>query len=472
MTAPDLDEHTIEQLRDFAGSPAHASFFLGAGASATVGLPDWDTLARALLTRSRAVLDDDAAAAFLARQDPTVAAEAARSAAGQDWQAIVRDALYESVDDPSHLEPSVLHFAVAGYAASRDPQSTGLFTLNFDLMLEVALTRTLGELEMPAEVFSRPTAAPRAAPDTYEVSHLHGLVSPNPEVEAPFILTLSDFTGIPEPAWQLTALHDALQRGPMLIAGTSLRDPDIRQWIYDLTKTPGQVLGEPTVILARASMGLTTTQFERLRDPIAAQWRAIGIQPVLVHDYADAAQAILEVSAMDTDGYQAPQQRAKELLDSCLASFTEVQQSHAQQLSADQARLQEVLGKDANLTLWLADGDGRLVRWSSPDRIYRSIDQLRRIPAGHDSPWVAGKCLARDDFLALPASPDPDNVRRWKSVVACPITVQTARGPAFTSGVLSSATADPLENHDIDEWFTTLDDLATAWSVRLGRCVD
>ena len=218
--------------------------------------------------------------------------------------------------------------------------------------------------------------------------------------------------------------------------------------------------------------GVESAQFERLREPIAAQWRAIGINPVLVHDYADTAQAIREVGSMDADGYRAPQRRASGLLASCFASFDSLQESHAQQLSEDQGRLQDVLGQDANVTLWLADGNGQLVRWSSPDRIYRSADRLRRIPAGHDSPWVAGKCLARDEFLALPASPDPDNVRRWKSVVACPIGVEIKGGPAFTSGVLSSATAEPLENHDVDEWSATLEDLASDWSARLEQCVD
>lgn len=470
VTAPDLDEHTIEQLRGFAGSPDYASFFLGAGASSTVGLPDWDTLAQRLLIFSGAVLDEEAAAAFLARQDPTLAAEAARASAGAEWQAVVRSALYGSLEKPAELEPSVLHLAVAGYAASRQPQATGLFTLNFDLVLETALTGALAELDEHNAVLSRAAARPRAPLGTYEVSHLHGLVSPDPDGEpSPFILTLSDFTGIPRPAWQLSALHEALQRGPMLIAGTSLRDPDIRQWIYDLSEHD---LHTPTVILARASMGLTTTQFERLREPIAAQWQAIGIHPVLVHDYADTAQAIREVTAMDAFGYRPPQRRAIELLESCFESFHAVQNAHAEQLSRDQSRLQNVLGQDANVTLWLADGEGRLVRWASPDRIYRSVEDLRRIPAGHDSPWVAGKCLAHDDFLALPASPDPDNVRRWRSVVACPVSVQIGGGPAFTSGVLSSATADLLENHDVDEWSATLTDLAIEWSTRLEQCVD
>lgn len=472
VSAPDLDRSTAGQLQAFVGDLDHVSFLLGAGASASVGLPDWDTLAVQLLVQSKAITDEPAARAFLARQDPTLAAEAARSSISSGrWPLLLQQVLYGKNPQPPPA-PSVLHTAVATYAAARPPETTGLFTLNFDLMLEEALRAALDELEQDSSVYSRPSTSPRAPHGSYEVNHLHGVVPPtdggSPES---VILTLSDFTGIKPPAWQLSALQDALQRGPLLIAGTSLRDPDIRQWIFDLTKGPGPH-HQPTVLLTRAGMALSKPQFQKVQDAVIAQWRSIGVTPVLVHDYADAAQAIRELSAMNDASYRTPQERATDLLFACEASFDELQRVHAERLEHDQSILQEVLGQDANLTLWIADGDGHLLRWASPDRIYRGRTQLRAIPVGHDSPWVAGQCLAADDILAAPASPDPDRTRRWRSVVASPIVVDLPGGPSFSTAVLSSATAESLDAHDVDEWSNILRRLADSWGERLRSCVD
>lgn len=130
MSAAELDHAALAGL-DALGHAAELSVVLGAGASVAAGPPDWDTLAVRLLVGSGTVQDEATARAFLSRQDPALAAEAARAGA-PDWNELVRRALYEEAEEPP--EPTVLHLAVAGLAAKRPVEEVQLLTLNFDLV--------------------------------------------------------------------------------------------------------------------------------------------------------------------------------------------------------------------------------------------------------------------------------------------------------------------------------------------------
>ncbi len=72
--------------------------------------------------------------------------------------------------------------------------------------------------------------------------------------------------------------------------------------------------------------------------------------------------------------------------------------------------------------------------------------------------------MAVDDVVASEPQEDPDATRRWRSVVASPITVELPGGPPFVTAVLSSATASRLEDHDLDAWYEVLGERANAWS--------
>jgi hypothetical protein len=84
VSAPDLTATTMARFRD-SGADEHTTILLGAGASTTAGLPDWDDLAARLLVRSGSVGGEEAARLLVARQDPLLVAEAARAASGADW---------------------------------------------------------------------------------------------------------------------------------------------------------------------------------------------------------------------------------------------------------------------------------------------------------------------------------------------------------------------------------------------------
>jgi hypothetical protein len=439
------------------------AILLGAGASMAVGLPDWESLAVEILTRSGVIPDPAVARDFLGGQDVMLAVEAARSAVEpDDWNELLRQCLYAG----STPFPSALHLAVAGLTALRESE-TRLFTLNFDVLLEEAVDGALDEVGRDERSFVRASDTPRAGVGALEIHHLHGVIPPSATAPAgTVVLGLSDFVGMPARSWQFGELQQALQRGPLILAGTSYRDPDVRDWVYELTRN-GPAF--PVVaLLARASMGLTRGQFAAVNDALEEQWRSVGVTPILVHDHADAAQVIRELPRVLDSDYRPPRDRAAALWEALVDGFSNAQPQFSDALADDLRELQAELGADTNVTLWVADGAGSLVRFASPDRIYRDASTLKRVALGFDSPWVAGQCMALDDVVAREPQEDPDATRRWRSVVASPITVDLPGGPPFVSAVLSSATSSRLEEHDLDAWYDLLGELANAWSQRLG----
>lgn len=428
----------------------------------TVGLPDWESLAVEILTRSGVIEDQSVARDFLGGQDVTLAVEAARAVVDpDDWDELLRQSLYSG----STPFPSALHLAVAGLTALRTKE-TRLFTLNFDVLLEEAIDSAFDEVGRRERSFPRASDTPRAGAAAVEIHHLHGVIPPTTIAPAGnVVLGLSDFVQLPARSWQFGELQQALQRGPLVLAGTSYRDPDVRDWVYELTRD-GPAF--PVVaLLARASMGLTRGQFAAVNDALEKQWASVGVMPILVHDHADAAQVIRELPHVADADYRSPSDRAATLWEALVESFPATQSQFSEALADDLRELQSELGDDTNVTLWVADGSGSLIRFASPDRIYRDERTLKRVALGFDSPWVAGQCMAIDDVVAREPREDPDATRRWRSVVASPITVDLPGGPPFVSAVLSTATGSRLEEHDLDTWYGVLGELANAWSQRL-----
>lgn len=464
MSAAELDTATLEPLMDVA-QQEHISVLLGAGASVPAGLPNWSDLAVKLLVASSA-MDEATAEAFMASQDPTLAAEAARAAVGEEWIPLVCEALYGH--EESDAQPVALHQAVAALAAGRAPTEVSLFTTNFDVLLEDALRVVLEGAGVDGPVATKAGATPRIH-SQYTVQHLHGVLEPGGAHEG-VVLTLNDFTHLgarPHP-WQVRELQDALGRGPMLLAATSYRDPDIRQWLHELTSDADHAVGgQRVVFLARQGLGLNRQQFEHVRGALVEQWASIGVEVVLIHDHVDAAQALMELPHLASEGYRPPRDRAAALMATHTdpGAFVGLQERYAQQLADDLAGLRPVLGEEANLTLWLADGTGEIARFVSNDRTYRTPRDLRRVAAGHDSPWLAGQCLGRDDTVAGEPDHESTMTRRWGHVVASPISVALPGEPEFAAAAISSAVPDRPD--DVDTWRGELERVASEWSDRL-----
>ncbi len=458
VTAAELDAATMRSLAPYLAP--QVGILLGAGASIAAGLPSWELLAQRLLTRTGVAPSQESARRLLDSQDPLLVAEAARARSG-DWEGDLRAALYGSDPEP---DPAALHLAVAGLAAARAAGDVSLNTLNFDPLLGNALRDALAELGSTATVVERWTdaAGPRGA---YTVNHLHGLLGTGTGSATGVLLTLSDFLDVaaqPHP-WQVTTLAEGLSRGPLIIAGTSYRDPDIRQWLHDLRSPHPKV-----VLVARQGLGLDRESYAAVIPALQKQWDALGVTPIFLHDHADAAQALRELPHLADAAYQSPTQRAAQLIGALAANFDTMQAQHSRQLASDLDRLRPHLGDEANLTLWLVDGGGQLLRWSAPDRVYRTFNDLRVVVPGYDSPWLSGRCLGQDDILVEDLTADSRGAtQRWKSVVAAPIPVDIPGGPAFSAAVLSSATVLTLDDVAAGDWETLLGELASEWAPRL-----
>lgn len=456
VSAPDLTADMMQQFQS-CGAETHSTILLGAGASTTSGLPDWDTFATRLLQQSGSVPDEETANLLLARQDPLLVVEAARAASGDKWGQKLRKALYDGV---TQQDPSPLHLAAVGHLLGGD-NDTSLVTLNFDTLLERAI-----EDETDLAPISAMDGLDYA--DARVVYHLHGVITP--KASEGVVLTLNDFTDLIANAnsWQYEYLKAAVSRGALIIAGTSYRDPDVRQWLHLALKDKPQEHAA-LVLLARQAFSLSKGQFAKIQRALSDQWRAVGLEPVLLQDHADAAQIIRELRFIQRDDYQAPQQRASQLWESHATDFVNLQTAYVDYLEANAVALRDVLDVDhMNVSLWIADGSGKLARWAAQDRIYRDVAALRTVETGHDSPWIAGQALGFDTLLFQDV--EPGHTRQWRSVLALPIPVPHPAMPALSAAVLTVGLPDIAERFETSRmlWGETLMEIADDWGDRLG----
>ncbi|PVE14835.1 hypothetical protein DDA93_15515 [Arthrobacter sp. Bz4] len=441
-----------------SGLESHTTFLLGAGASVTSGLPGWDEFATRLLVQSGSVASAETAELLLDRQDPLIVVEAARVAFGARWGQKLRVALYEGV---TNLKPSPLHLAAVGHLLSADGDDTSLATLNFDTLLEQAIESETGEMALShlENVYED------SSPGVY---HLHGVITPHRSDSV--VLTLTDFSDLIADAesWQLKYLQSALDRGVLIIAGTSYRDPDVRQWLHAaLRKKP--LKHAALVLLTRQGFSVSKDEYVEIQSALSDQWRAVGLQPVLLEDHSDAAQIIRELRYVTLPSYLAPQQRSRALWNSHVTRFDELQQQYVDQLERDALTMREALDVERlNVTLWLANGEGQIVRWAAQDRVYRDQTSLREVSTGHDSEWIAGKALGVDEvlFTDLPEG----TTRRWRSVLAAPIPVPHPNYPAHSAAVLTFGLPDESSSYEASSmmWAEPLSDIADAWGLRLS----
>ncbi len=433
-----------------SGADVHTTILLGAGASTTSGLPDWDTFATRLLLQSRSVLEEETAKLLLSRQDPLIVVEAARVAFGKKWEPKLRNALYDGV---SSLDPSPLHLAAVGHFLAGKGEDSSLVTLNFDTLLEEAI-----QGEMGCEAIAVVDAEPHDS--AHAVHHLHGVITPTRTESV--ILTLSDFTSLiaASDSWQSEYFRSALSRGALVIAGTSYRDPDVRQWLHAAVHEH-RAENSAFVLLAREGFAVSKEDFKRIEIALSDQWKAVGLTPVLLQDHSDAAQIIRELRHFHGDDYQSPQERAVEVWHRHSRDFDELQLKYVERLEVGAATMKEALDvMKLNLTLWLSDGEGRLARWAAQDRLYRDFDALRTVETGHDSPWIAGRALGADALLFQDL--DHDGTKQWKSVLAIPVPVRHPNFPTLSSAVLTIGLPDSASRFESSNltWGPPLAELA------------
>lgn len=455
----------MEKFAALAGD-AHLTLVLGAGASAPSGLPTWDEFAERLLLLSGVVKSLSAAKTLLGKQDPTIALEAAHVGSGASWDIYLNEALYgKPAIDPAE---STLHLAAAAHYAT-SPGRTTLATLNFDTLLESAVQGT----GAPLVVIDTDG---NDEPEVPTIHHLHGAVFQGHEYSA--VVGYRDFAKLvaDRSAWQHKFLSDAVQRGPLLLAGTSFRDPDIRHWLHMILNDEKRTPRYPALVtIVREGLGLDREKFDEIDEALVSEWESIGLTALTaltVQDLADVALVIRELRLAGTDGYRAPADRARSLWESHTKQFARLQDVYAEELGRDSLRVGEALKTTAHRgTLWLANGRGKLARWASDGTRYSSVRQMKLVPTGHDSPWIAGEAIGSEDVkLRDVTNRDPRVSPSWKSVLAVPIFVGDGYHEDWASAVVTfgmSRSAEVLLTRE-RKLQRLASDLSEEWGTRLS----
>jgi len=457
VSAADIDTSVLNHFQDLADE-ACLTIVLGAGASVPSGLPDWDSFASTLAILSELVPNHKSARKLLEKQDHMFILEAARSLAGKNWPQYLNEALY---GNKSHsIGPSALHLAVANHYAKRSDQ-TVLATLNYDVLLEHALH----------EAGITPTVSIGASHSTGNalVHHLHGAIFDGLALDP--IATFRDYAELvadPEP-WQKTFLEQALKSGPLLLAGTSYRDPDIRHWLHVILRDRRPKF--PAIVtIAREGLGFKQDEFFELNEALKNEWEAIGLSVLVLEDLTDIAQTIRELQHLGTVDYQSPHDRVKHVWQRHLRQFEKLQVDYSAALAANCKSIGTQTDFKAHRgTLWLAHGNQQLTRWASDAWLYTNVRELKSVPTGHDSAWIASESLSSEEVKIKKVDRDQRVNPKWDSVLAIPIRVNSGDTASFTPAVVTFGISKNTDQILGDEatWRSVIGELEAEWSDRL-----
>lgn len=169
--------------------------------------------------------------------------------------------------------------------------------------------------------------------------------------------------------------------------------------------------------------------------------------------------------------YRAPAERARALWDSHTRQLARLQGVYAENLARDSAQTGKVLQTTAHrATLWLANGRGKLARWATEGTRYVSVRQMKLVPTGHDSPWIAGEAIGSEEVkLRDVKNRDARLSPGWKSVLAVPIFVGDGHHADWASAVVTfglTQGAEALLSRE-DDWQQLASSLSEEW----GTCL-
>ncbi|GAA1584354.1 SIR2 family protein [Leucobacter aridicollis] len=463
MSAPDIDAEVMAHFRAITDT-SHLTFVIGAGASAPSGLPDWNTLTTRLAVRTGVVPSEHAARTLIEAQDPSFLLEAARTRAAEEWSQLVGEALYSGLDGP--LRPSPLHLAIAAHY-TQFPHRTSLATLNFDTLLEEALLAAgVDEIRVATSAYDFQSA-------NASVAHLHGALESTDygaHRNHEMVVTYRDYAELlaENSPWQLEYLTQALDRGPLLLTGSTYRDPDLRHWLHKALPSSSN---PALVTIVREGLRLDSQTFKEVRPALQEQWESIGLSALTLHDFSDIALIVRELPTAGHSGYVAPKGRAIATFRRHNERFAELQVEFSEALSAAARRLKHVFGKmPVRSTFWLANGQSELVRWATAEGHYRSPDQFKRVPIGHDSPWIAGQTLATEEVQLRAVDARQHSSPKWHSVLAIPVFVSDGVHPRVCAAVLTFAVARTANSVASlrAQWAGIAQELSAEWSKRIS----
>lgn len=261
------------------------SLFVGAGISMGCGLPSWNELVR------RVILEvwkhDSDLAAELLRKPNGIAARYSKRYAGEKFNRIVHNCLYQ---EDLLLSSSIQAIAESGIK--------NICTFNFDDLLEEAFQTVSIETDIatPNEPFSRNQHG-------IKLFHPHGLLSRfhnEDEIDAAkIVFSEDDYHALyAEPySWANIAQLMLLSGFSVLFIGLSMQDPNLRRLI-DVARSRGfkhqhfAIFRDPTV-------GASETEYEtqqRLRQMVEMDLKNLGVTPWFVDQHETIGEVLSSIS--------------------------------------------------------------------------------------------------------------------------------------------------------------------------------
>jgi hypothetical protein len=119
----------------------------------------------------------------------------------------------------------------------------------------------------------------------------------------------------------------------------------------------------------------------------------------------------------------------------------------------------------------LANARGKLARWASEGAYYTGVRQLKLVPTGHDSPWIAGEAIGSEEVKIRDVQRTPGVSPTWRSVLAIPVFAGDGSHPDFATGVLTfglSQSASSLVARQ-EEWRQIASDLSSVWGTQINE---
>lgn len=273
---------------------------IGAGASADAGIPTWEILVRSLLLVLPELQDPslgsdptDTAEYIISDQGlPAAAAMVEASLGRRRLLQEIRRLLYDNSPTPGRFARAVMEVALVCDLCK-------VLTTNYDDLLVRAGNAYPGVRFMPA-------VDPRTArdPEIKPVWHLHGFIPQEfgagdaqiPEI----IFTERDY--LPSGQWQEDFVKECLENSVCLFLGTSLRDPNLIQYLYLANKyldrstqnTPRHYVTFVRRIPGRESS--VSIDLEASLDSVyLRRWRQLGLEPVTADYPSQVPQLLFEV---------------------------------------------------------------------------------------------------------------------------------------------------------------------------------
>ncbi len=446
------EDETNKAIERLVESP-ELTVVAGAGVSAEVGLPTWQSLVNDLARiaadhRGRSKVRAAWLTDKILKGDLLSAAELVETILGPGrLEQALADLIYRT-DRPDELEPGP---SAHGIAQMKLAWGGGLriVTTNYDRLLQQALVKAgIGD----AGCFCSNTRDPG-------VIHLHGVLgAPDHGGVNRIVLTEGDFHR-GDRKWQADVWADALDT-PCLFVGTSLSDPSLLAALHQSesrrrTKPRHVALLRREPAHGQAEVG-HRREWERVE---AARWRRLDIQALFYDHYADPAQFLHELAlqraetapARFTARFRAWSDSMQETLLRTDADYFRQAQLELSDGLADQLDLiRHELQLDPVMSIGIStlrapseEGvNEHVVNWGSSDRAMRTPDTIEALSLTAESNWTVVRALCggvhRIEANGTYAS-------RWNTIWAQPVFSASDRIP-LGAVVLSSTSPAEVSN--------------------------